>query len=187
MWRAPSLLLFVAVAACTTPMKLVDPGDRTFADRYTVTTDVSWNELKQDGTIVWTNDGFVLQTIRFYAGVKEGESLFKGDETDSPFPEFQSDMQPSEVLEFVADSLGVLGFQQVEPRRLLPEDFGGYEGFVFEMSMLNAEGLQVEAMAFASNRDGRLDLILYMGERSYYFPKYEDAVEGIFASVTSKA
>ncbi len=182
----PFLLIVLVLGACGTKLTLVEPGPHTIEDRYTVTSDIAWNEFKENDAVVWTNDGFALESIRFYAGLDEGDRLFEwdDDEEDNPYPPYQADMQASEVAEFVAHSLETLGFQEVTVSGLRPTEFGSRSGYRFEMEMLTAEGMDVDALALGASDDDGLDLILYLGERHYYFPKYRDAVEKILISIT---
>ena len=180
----PLLVLFLGACAQIT---LVEPGARAFDGRYEVRSNVAWNEVKEGHVVVWTNDGFALQTIRFYAGLEEGDSLFVSKDETKPLPSFQADMRASEVSEFVVDSLESFGFQQVTATGLRPSRFGARQGFRFEMDLLTADGLELSAMAVAARDGEQLDLILYMGERHYYFPKYQEEVERLFDSITIRS
>ena len=184
--KLPLMLIVLVLGACGTQLVLVEPGAHTIDDRYTVTSEIAWNEVKEDEAVVWTNDGFALETIRFYAGLDEGDTLFEwaDEEEDNHYPLYQADMQASEVAEYVAHSLETLGFQEVTVSGLRPTEFGSRSGYRFEMEMLTAEGMDVDALAVGASDDDGLDLILYMGERHYYFPKYRDAVEKILISIT---
>ena len=132
---------------------------------------------------------FALDSIRFYEGIEEGDSLFawEGAAEENPLPLYRTDMQATEIAEFVADSLEAIGFHEVTASGLRPIGFGPRAGYRFDTQMLTAEGLEMSGLALVSSDGEALDLILYMAERHYYFPKQLDEVERIFESVSVSA
>ena len=171
--------------ACSTnePLTLAGPGSKSFDGRYSVSSDVAWSELNAEEVTVWTINGFALEQLRFYAGLKDGDTLFKSSDENRTYPPFKTDMQASEIAEFVEASLTVDGAQQVVIDTIAPADFGSRQGFLIELSMLSKDGLELNAAALGSNDGERLDLLLYLGERHHYFPGSRDTVDKIFRSL----
>ena len=52
------LLVGIGLGACTQKLTLVSPGVHSVGDRYQVTTGAPWNGFEEEGTTVWTSNGF---------------------------------------------------------------------------------------------------------------------------------
>ena len=183
MRHLPALLaLSIALAACSI-YTLVDEDTRqSIAGRYSVDPQVAWSRVNQSGVELWTVDGPALESIRFYPGLRDGETFMTArDRTE--LPAFRADMQASEIMEFVVDSIARAGAGQVQATGLRPMNFGPLPGFRFELSYLTDNGLEMQGLVAGAATDGELHLIVYSGASLYYFPKYEDDVERIIDSI----
>lgn len=180
-----SLLVCLALIGCT-QFALVEAQRRTIGNAYSVEAQMQWNRLQEGSVELWTADGPGLESLRFYAGLKEGDRLFKprpGTSDAETLPKYRPGMAATEIMEFVVDSLTRTGASQVAGLDLRPAAFGSAEGFRFEFSFDSATGLHYRGMAIGAVVEEKLHLIVYSGTEIHYFPKYRDAVERIFASV----
>lgn len=179
---AKLLILLAALGACA-PITLVEPKRQTIADTFSVDPQIAWSKMSSANVDLWTVDGHNLEALRFYKGLRDGEALFDVKKESIKLPTFATGMTPNEVMEFVVDSLSRAGASTVEGRNLRPSDFGSSPGFRFELSFLDADGLETDGMVCGTVIEKRLYMILYTGARIHYFPKYRDEVERIIQSI----
>ena len=179
--RGFALAVVAALLSGCAAITLVETGRQTVHDAYTVSPQVAWSRVTQPDVEVWTIDGFVLQSLQFFR-LDDGDSLYT-TRTDQPGPTFVAGSTPSEVAEFVVDSMAQQGATSLEVSGLRPSPFGALEGFRFELSYRQESGLEADGMVLGAVQDEELHLILYAGARAHYFPKYRDVVERLFDSV----
>jgi len=179
------LIICLALFGCA-QFTLVEAKRQEIGNAYSVAAQRTWNRLKEGNVELWTADGPGLESLRFYAGLKDGERLFEpraGSNDEETLPKYRSGMTVTEVMEFVVDSLTRSGASQVKGHELRPSAFGAADGFRFELSFASATGLHYEGTAIGAVVENRLHLIIYSGTELYYFPKYREDVERIFASI----
>jgi len=87
------------------------------------------------------------------------------------------------VMELLAANLGKLGYQQVKTANLRPAPFGSAAGFRFDMTFSTQDGLEMKGEALFAQRDGKLDMILFMAPTEYYYDHFGPTVEKVFGSV----
>ena len=139
-------------------------------------------------TTVWTIDGFGLNEVRFLMGIKPGNPLTRvSGIPPSELGTYSATMLPNDVMDLLASTLGKAEFQQIRTERLRPAQFGGVQGFRFDLDYLRKSGLQMKAMVLAAQRGETLDLIMFSAPAEYYFDRYAPTVEQIFASVRTAA
>jgi hypothetical protein len=76
-----------------------------------------------------------------------------------------------------------MGAAMVESNNLRPAAFGRLPGFRFDLSFLSPEGLERDGIVVGTINEDELYLILYLGAREHYFPKYRIHVEELIASI----
>lgn len=198
----PALLLLTILAACGGQYSLVETDRQVIGQAYSVEPQLEWSrqsvrfpvdpKWQETGETtrafhfyeIWTVDGFRLQSLFLFEGVPDGDPLFpKTEIPQERLPVFRGTMQASEVSQLVAASLSRLGNNAIEARNLRPASFGTLPGFRFELAYFSPTGLKFDGMAVGTVHRGVLHLILFTGARSYYFPKYRDAVERLFDSI----
>jgi hypothetical protein len=179
---AALLLLY----GCATPAYTDIQPSQTVAvgDGVSVTPQIEWGKanLAGFGGTLWTVDGAGLDALLFFVGVP-GHPLIEVKDTKAEPHVYEANMLPEDVAELTAANFGKLGYQQVKTSNLRPAAFGAGKGFRFDMSYMTAGGLEMNAMALACQRNGRLDLIVFTAPREYYFGHYAPTVEQIFNSV----
>lgn len=183
--RSIAAILVLALSGCVS-VTAVNPGMPTAVGDFTVDPQVQWANLRigLSNEPVWTIDGFGLQEIRFYTGVQPGRPLFPiPGANQADLPVYQANMLPNDVMDFIAAALGRVGYLQVRTAALTPAPFGSAMGFRFDLTMTTAAGLQMKGSALAAQRNGHLDVILYLAAAEHYYDRYAPVVDRIFASV----
>lgn len=174
--------MLLLAAACTPPMTATPPADPIQIGFYSVVPQIQWNRSMYSSSEAWTIDGYALQALRFIS-VADGETLSGEKDTDGKAPVFRKTMLPNELQEFMVETLVAGGWTNVKPAGLKPAKFGGLPGFRFSFTMKSDDGLEYEGRALGTVRDDALHIIVYMGTRLHYFPKYANDVERLFASI----
>ncbi len=182
MKRAATALALVLILTACAVYRLVEVRRVAIGDLYTVDPQIPWSSTSDGKMEIWTVDGPSLQAIRFVKGLEDDEVLFEGSDEEKR-PKFRKNMTPSEIMEFVVDSLTLVGAQKIEATNLRPEEFGNVQGFRFEMTFVSNEGLEEQGFVVGAVMNERLHLIIYTGTKAYYFPKYRDDVERIIRSI----
>ncbi|MEM7503703.1 MAG: hypothetical protein AAF417_16750 [Pseudomonadota bacterium] len=180
--RAIMLVILVASLAGCNQYQLVKQEPIRMSSGMTVASERSWSRLAAGSREIWTVDGVLLESITFFDGVGDGEQLFDGN-PEQTFPKFAPRMTASEVQELYTDSLTILGGSRVEARGLRPYTLGDTDGFRFDLTYINADGLDMRGMVVGAVRGTELFLIVYSGARSHYFDRYKNDVEQLLRTV----
>lgn len=178
-WIALPLLL-LSLAGCAA-YSLVPPARQQIGGAFSVEPQIAWSKQSMSEFEIWTVDGPLLQTLRLYPGLEDGEALF--DKDPEELPVFRDDMLAGEVVELIADSLTRNGASNVRSYNLRPASFGDRPGYRVELEFLSERGLAMRGLAAGAVVGDRLYLILYVGAASHYFPKHERDVERLIESV----
>jgi len=182
--RVTPFALPLLLYGCAT-YSLVEAKRTAIGDLYTVDPQISWSSASQGKTDTWTVDGPFLQAVHFVKGLEDGELLFKGGDEEKR-PKFKKHMTPSEIMEFLVDSLSAIGAQNVQTVNLRPERFGDVPGFRFEMIFTSNEGLEKQGLVIGTIMKEQLHLIIYAGTRAHYYPKHKEHVERMIQSISLK-
>ena len=178
------LLVFLPLLGACVQYSLIEPERVEIGGAYSVDSQIPWSKLAVGKMEIWTVDGSSLEAVQFFKGLKDGDTLYK-PLPDEDLPVFDSAMRASEVMEFVVDSLSRRGAAGIEASGLRPETFGAVPGYRFDLTFQTTDGLMMRGMAFGAAIEEKLHLILYTGASIYYFDRYQDRVEDLFASVES--
>lgn len=190
--RLPVLAILAAVllAGCATPGK-IEPGEPTkAAGHYRVEPQIEWSRMHWRQMELWTVDGPLLQQLRFYRAIDDGDTLMPEQRRvmvaprDDRRPRYREWMRPHDVMALVADTLAQSGTVDVRTHGLRPADFGGRPGFRFELTFASQAGLGYRGLGLGMIDDEkRLHLILYLGAEPHYHDAYRDAVERLLDSI----
>lgn len=167
---------------------VVGPGQAWIDGVYRVDPQIRWSRFSQRNVEIWTVDGLPLQAIYFIHGIKKDAPLLgsPAPEAQKSRPRFSPEMTPNEIMEFVVDSLARAGYAQLQAHNLRPERFGRASGFRFELTFLFRDGLEGQGLVVGAVIAERLQLIVYLGTREYYYPKHIGDVEKIVQSIELK-
>ena len=177
-----ALAVLMLAAACTPPLVATPPTEPIQIGFYSVVPQIQWNRSMYSASEAWTIDGYALQALRFVS-VADGETFSGEKDTDGKAPVFRKTMLPNELQEFMIETLVGNGWTSVKPAGLKPAKFGDLPGFRFTFSMKSDDGLEYDGSALGTVKDDTLHLIVYMGTRLHYYPKYAKDVEKLFASI----
>jgi len=185
---APALLaaMAFALAGCATPAYTNIEPEQTVAvaDGISVVPQIQWGKANMTGLngTLWTVDGAGLDALLFFVGTP-GHPLIESEASKGDTHLYQPNMLPDDVMELLAANFEKIGFHQVRTSNLRPAPFGGTTGFRFAISYTTTIGLEMKGMALACQRNGRLDLIVFLAPAEYYFGHYQPTLEKLFASV----
>ena len=184
--RALALGTVLGLAACASYSSIDAAAPVAVGNNVMVSPQINWGKAPFPGFTgtLWTEDGVTLDSLMFFTGIAPGKALI--DASGVPSNEmkvYQASMVPDDVMELLASNFSKLGYQQVRAANLRPAPFGSTGGFRFDLTFSSATGLNMKGMALAAQRDGKLDMILFIAPTEYYYDHYSPTVEKIFGSV----
>jgi hypothetical protein len=179
--------MVATLAAGCAQVSQVATGDITLKDRLTVTVDKPWNQFESglgDGVPTWTQDGFTVDALRFYVGLKDGALL-------APTPSepkgtkplaFKSTMQASDVVGLFEGMVSRDG-SSFTLDKLTPQPFAGQPGFRFEFSAVRkTDEVRLKGIGWGAVRGGELFVVTYMAPRLAFFDRHVASAEAIAKS-----
>lgn len=183
----PAMLL----AGCVTPYALVSPERQTVGGVISVEPGMKWNKVglsEYEGNIeVWTIDSPQLNTLVFFAGVRDGEPLFtrrtaNPEQQEKP-PVFRATMNPLEVQELLEATVARY-FQTTlaEGRNLRPEAIADGRGFRFETRLIGRDEVERVGIFAGTIRNKKLYGAWFQGARLHYFKRYEPEFDRLVKS-----
>ena len=187
------LFLAGALAACATYTQ-VDPGRVAVKGTLTVQAGTAWSKVNRatsDSVLfadsgedeTWTIDGEPLESLMFFAGIRDGQPLMTLPSEMGPLAAFNAKMSPNDVMDlFEAMLTKVTGAAVAQSRNLRPAQLGNMPGFRFEVEYTMKDDVDRTLSATAAIKDGKLYLIAFQGTRLYHYKKYLPEFERIVAS-----
>lgn len=186
---AAALAAFVQAGPALAGYKLMAKGQEAIIAKSTllVTPDTDWNRLgSRIGRYAesWTLDGLSLNDVTFYAGIGEGETLFREvNKKESPLPRFSATMLPTDIAQIfegsyrIANKTSLFSIDSIEPAT-----FAGAQGVRFTYSFtVQGEEVRRHGEATGAIISGRLYLITYEGPALHYFARDIDRFRAIVA------
>jgi len=176
--------LCLVLGACAT-YTAVDPKKPATIGSITVDPQVAWSTSSSGLTgTVWTIDGLGLDSLRFLTGISPGNPMMTvpGMQKKDMIP-YSATMLPNDVMDLVTGTLVKIGYQQVRADALRPVPFGSAPGFRFDLSLTTKDGLLMKGTALTAQREGKLDVILFVAPAEYYYEHHMPTVERIFTSI----
>lgn len=175
------------VAGCVPTIKLAAQGDYRAANAFVVTLQRPWSDAtpvlmpRIEGLHFLTMDGPALNQL-YLASIASGAPLFrKTTDRDTPTVNYRADMNDSEAVEFVIDSLA-LTYQEPQATALRPQTLAGAPGVRFDVAMRTNEGLNMSGAGLAARVGDKLNLMLFLAPSEHYYGAYTNEIEAIFAS-----
>ena len=99
------LVVIFQLGACAQNLSLVKTERVNINDLYSVRPNINFNQLADAKITVWTVNGFGLDRIVFINNIKDGETLFGDDTTNT----YKKDMNEVEIAELFIESMKVFG------------------------------------------------------------------------------
>lgn len=184
--RIAPLLACLMLMGCA--LQSMDGGEiASVGNGVTVRAEPGYAQIHLATMRYWTRNGTGLDELGFYTGIKEGQPLFRvpglriGD-----MPVYRARMTPNDIQDLVIASLVKKKMQNVRASALRPCPFGSAQGFCFDLTLANEEGLEMRGRAIAAARGGVLDLMVFTAPAEFYFAQGSAAVDRIFASIQVK-
>lgn len=145
--------------------------------KMTVTPSKDWNRWSarpSDKGELWTRDGFSLNELSFFAGITNGEPIYRElNKRDQPLPKFKSDMLPTDLADlFETSNRIVLQTPLFKVDHIEPAKLGGHDGVRFTYHYaLESDQLDRKGEGVAANIDGKLYLVNFVAPEIHYFDR----------------
>lgn len=182
----------LALAACVT---VVDAPEGAYAvgTDYGVTLTRHWSDIsaimnaRPKKVHLLSVDGPLLNRLYLTEGLSPGDFIVKPTAKDKPTPTYKSDLSPTEVVEFVSDSVGALDYLKVETSNLRPQHFADGDAMRFDITARTTDGLDISGTSLAYEQHGRLYVILFLAPTEHYYADALPEVEAIMKSANLRA
>jgi hypothetical protein len=165
----------------------VGTGASNVGERLSVQVDRPWNNFARgqgDNIPTWTNEGFSVDALRFFSGIRDGQPLavlVNNNDKNKP-PVFKAGMQPAEVVSLF-ETFYTRDGSAHQLGRLEPADFGGVRGWRWEFEVTRkTDDVRLQGLGYAAVHQGQLYAITFTAPRLNFFPRYRPAVEKLIAT-----
>jgi hypothetical protein len=181
---AAVLLLATACATVTS----APAGAFKVGEGYQVMLGREWSDVSQimngrpKNVRLLSVDGPMLNRLYLSDGLAPGEFLVRPTAKEKPTPTYHKGMAPTELVEFVADSVSALDYQRVETTGLRPMKLAGADGLRFDIKAKTREGLEISGAAAVADIGGKLYVVLYLAPQEHYFQATLPEVEAVMTS-----
>jgi hypothetical protein len=185
-------LLALLLAGCET-VSDAPAGAYKVGTAYQVTLNGEWSDISAIMTGRPANvhllsiDGPLLDRLYLSEGLKPGDFLVKPEAKDKPTPTYRAGMTPTELVEFVSDSVAALNYERVETSSLGPATFAGSDGLRFDITAKTRQGLDMSGVATVSEKGGALYVMLYLAPTEHYYRLHLGDAQAIMASARTGA
>jgi len=182
-----AIVMLLALAGCAVPPVKVEPGEAAVG-KMTLSIDSAWNHLPAVDRpwTLWTIDGVVIDELRFWSGLKDGEALAPSSHREQRPLSFKRTMQAHELVALFA-SLHARERCSFTLEQLEPADFVGVKGVRFRYSLLRYhDEVRLSGVGWAAVRDGELYAMTFTAPRLGFFARHEKRVEQIAKSARLK-
>jgi len=190
------LLLAALLAGCASIDKL--EGEQVVNQRLAVRLTDAWNKVNIPGQRqpyeMWTQEGLSLDQLRFWAGVRPGESLMVLPAGSTPagqkaprVPTYTAGMSPDQLVSLFEIMYAHDG-SLVTIDRVEPATFVGGRGVRFEFTVVRKrDDLQLGGVGWVSVRGGDLFAATFVAPRLSFFPRLLPKAESVVRSAQVKA
>lgn len=185
--RIAALGLALLLAACAS-IGTAPPGPYRAGSDMTVTLGQEWADASRAmvgaprRVRMLTTDGPLLNRLYFASGLRPGDFIVRRESRERPTPTYRAGLSPTELVEFVADSVSALEYTRTETSNLRPATLGGADALRFDLKAQTAEGLDMSGTAVVAERNNQLYVILYLAPSEHYFGAGQAEVERIMSS-----
>jgi hypothetical protein len=182
-----ALFMLVVLVGCAAPPVKVEPGEAVVG-KMALSIDSAWNHLPAIDRpwTLWTLDGVVIDELRFWPGLKDGEALTPATHRDQRPLNFKRTMQAHELVALFA-SLHARERCTFTLEALEPAEFVGVKGLRFRYSLERYhDHVKLSGVGWAAVRDGELYAMTFTAPRLGFFARHEKRVEQIAKSARLK-
>ncbi len=177
------------LAACQT-FNLAESGKSVqLAKSFSITPARDWNLLENGQVQIWTIDGPILQRMRVFNGIENGDPLVKAlsSDQDKKPPVFEAGMTPIEIRDLFVATIARVDQFNLETGDLRPEDVADESGFRFDYNYTDKNGVDRRGFVLATTRNDKLYLFDYAAVSLYYYDRYLDDAEQLLRSLRAEA
>lgn len=180
-------LLALLLAACAS--QSLQTAGKASAFDMTFDTTLDWSRIKANRREIWTIDGVLLNRLLIFSKIKPGEHVFqmareRKSRPDGPW--YRSGMRLDEVQKLITDGLVDGQWVGVQATNLRPHSFGGVDGIRFDIEMADPDGLIYRGTVAAAERNGLLNLIVWVAPKEYYHGRDAAAVDAMLDGMRFK-
>ena len=188
------MMVLVLLGGCASAVKI--EGEQLLNKRLSVRVADAWNRLSLPGMNqpfeAWTQDGMLLDQLRFWSAVKGGQTLVTPPPSPAVgqkaprVPTFRVGMPPDELVALFEQVFAIDGsvvtIEKVEPAR-----FAGEDGTRFEFAIVRKyDGVQLRGAGWVSVRQGELFAATFTAPRLSFFARNLPKAEAVVASAVIK-
>lgn len=185
------ILFAVLLAGCAVVVKV--EGEQVVQNRLGVTLPSAWNRITVGGQPyeTWTQEGFTLDQLRIWAGVKPGQALMKAPpsamgQKEARVPTFAAGMTREQLVSLFEQMYSVDG-SRVKITKVEPGQFAGERGVRFEFAVTRkVSDLQLKGVGWAAVRKDELFAATFTAPELSFFARQLPGVEGVVASARIK-
>lgn len=187
-WLLP-LALALLMAGCASTHGLQRKGDVTVFDMV-MTSGLDWSRIRGHRSEVWTIDGVQLNRLLIFSRIRPNEDIFQRARERKSRPDglwYRPGMRLDELESLIADGFNIQnGWTGVRTANLRPHTFGSAEGIRFDIEATSISGLIYKGTIAAAERDGRLNVIVWVAPKEYYHGRDVAAVESMLDGMRFK-
>lgn len=184
--RAAALALALLTAGCA-QLSHVKEGEVVLGNRLMVAVDKPWNQFEYgigDRRPTWTQDGFTVDALKFYVGVKPGDLIAPtpAEPKGTKALEFKAGMSTQEIVALF-EGLYSRGGSAFSLQKITPHNFAGGAGFRFEFTGVRRhDEVKLAGVGWAVVSQGELFAITYVAPQLSFFPRHLASAEAIARS-----
>lgn len=184
--RAAALAMAVVSAGCA-QLSHVKEGEAVLGNRLVVAVDKPWNQFEYgsgDRRPTWTQDGFTVDALKFYVGVKPGDLIAPTPaEPKGTKPlEFKAGMSTQEIVTLF-EGLYSRGGSTFSLQKITPQPFAAGAGFRFDFTgVRRADEVKLAGVGWVVVSQGELFAITYVAPQLSFFPRHLASAEAIARS-----
>jgi hypothetical protein len=187
-WLLP-LALALLMAGCASTHGLQRKGDVTVFDMV-MTSGLDWSRIRGHRSEVWTIDGVQLNRLLIFSRIRPNEDIFQRARERKSRPDglwYRPGMRLDELESLIADGFNIQnGWTGVRTANLRPHAFGSAEGIRFDIEATSISGLIYKGTIAAAERNGRLNVIVWVAPKEYYHGRDVAAVESMLDGMRFK-
>lgn len=187
-WLLP-LALALLMAGCASTHGLQRKGDVTVFDMV-MTSGLDWSRIRGHRSEVWTIDGVQLNRLLIFSRIRPNEDIFQRARERKSRPDglwYRPGMRLDELESLIADGFNIQnGWTGVRTANLRPHAFGSAEGIRFDIEATSISGLIYKGTIAAAERNGRLNVIVWLAPKQYYHGRDVAAVESMLDGMRFK-
>lgn len=195
MKRLATLLLVLALAACTTIAKV--EGDHVVNGKLAVHVSAAWNKINDPWSDepydTWTQEGLPLDHLRLWGGVRDGQPLVEkpthlfrsAGEKDPRVPTFHAGMSAEKLVNLFEQFYG--NFGAVRVTKVEPTVFAGEKGVRFEFTLARrGDDMSMKGVGWVATHGNELYAATFAAPQLTFYPRLLPMAEAVVKTARIK-